>query len=181
MVFRLQPAAAGQRDDVEGDSTEQQQGQDPPAALAGQAAAQHCRRWRRTRSGAARGARAATEEWPASAGGRDKRGRGGGREAAPWGLAHGRARLHLEATGDSERARPDLPGRPGSGYTRLPAAFPQPGAGGLRRPGRSGDSANVSPLAGGPFPCTVGKACHTCCQVVLQLSPTPPCLSIHAL
>lgn len=41
MVARLQPAAAGQRDDVEGDGTEQQQGQDPPAALAGQAAAQH--------------------------------------------------------------------------------------------------------------------------------------------
>lgn len=38
---RLQPATAGQRDDVEGDGAEQQQGQDPPAALAGQAAAQH--------------------------------------------------------------------------------------------------------------------------------------------
>ena len=38
---RLHPAAAGQSDDVEGDGAEQEQGQDPPAALAGQAAAQH--------------------------------------------------------------------------------------------------------------------------------------------
>lgn len=41
MGARLQPAAAGERDDVEGDGAEQEQGQDPPAALAGQAAAQH--------------------------------------------------------------------------------------------------------------------------------------------
>lgn len=41
VVAGLQPAAAGQRDDVEGDGAEQEQGQDPPAALAGQAAAQH--------------------------------------------------------------------------------------------------------------------------------------------
>lgn len=37
----LQPAAAGQRDDVEDDGAEQQERQDPAAALAGQAAAQH--------------------------------------------------------------------------------------------------------------------------------------------
>lgn len=37
----LHPAPAGQSDDVEGDGAEQEQGQDPPAALAGQATAQH--------------------------------------------------------------------------------------------------------------------------------------------
>lgn len=52
MVARLQPASAGQRYDVEGDGAEQEQGQDPPAAFAGQAAAQHRGRSRR---GAERG------------------------------------------------------------------------------------------------------------------------------
>lgn len=55
VVARLQPAAAGQRDDVKGDGAEQEQGQDPPAALAGQAAAQHLDGGARRRG--ARGAR----------------------------------------------------------------------------------------------------------------------------
>lgn len=55
MVAGLQPAAAGQRDDVKGDGAEQEQGQDPPAALAGQAAAQHLDGGARRRG--ARGAR----------------------------------------------------------------------------------------------------------------------------
>lgn len=86
VVAGLQPAAAGQRDDVEGDGAEQQQRQDPAAALAGQAAAQHLDGGRRA-AGGRRTARARRRgEWPASAGRRTKgrRRRGGaGRTWAP--------------------------------------------------------------------------------------------------
>lgn len=81
MVARLQPAAAGQRDDVEGNGAEQEHGQDPPAALAGQAAAQHL-----DGGGAdersARGSDAGGK-WRASAGSgtKGKRPRGGGSRA----------------------------------------------------------------------------------------------------
>lgn len=82
MVARLQPAAAGQRDDVEGDGAEQEQGQDPPAALAGQAAAQHVDGGR---GGEQRAGSVAGGECPASPGGatKEKWRRGRGARAPP--------------------------------------------------------------------------------------------------
>lgn len=108
VVARLQPAAAGQRDDVEGDGAEQQQGQDPPAALAGQAAAQHL-----DGGGAeersARGSDAAETGPPARAARQKGRGR---REAAPGRTRLGAPGPHLDS-GDSRRAAPTCPAGPG--------------------------------------------------------------------
>lgn len=125
VVARLQPAAAGQRDDVEGDGAEQEQGQNPPAALAGQAAAQHV-----DGGGAeqriARGPNAGGE-WPASAG-RATKGRRRARGRGAW--------PHLDS-GDSERAAPTCPAQPGQGGRgeRRGRAQVTPGEDGLPRPG----------------------------------------------
>lgn len=120
MGARLQPAAAGQCDDVEGDGAEQQQGQNPPAALAGQAAAQHVvgggaerrnegHRWRRRRvAPRARTPRLKEEAAPA----KTRPGASGG------GAAHG---PHLDS-GDSERAAPTCQ------VTRAAELRPAPGS-----------------------------------------------------
>lgn len=128
---RLQPAAAGERDDVEGDGAEQEQGQDPPAALAGQAAAQHL-------DGGGAGEKDARGSDAAESGRRARaarqKGRGGG-GAAP--------RPHLDS-GDSERAAPTCPAGLGRGprgrggaelrLHRVWVSFPAPGGPGGARP-----------------------------------------------
>lgn len=121
---RLQPAAAGQRDDVEGDGAEQQQGQDPPAALAGQAAAQHLdgggAEERSARGSVAGG------EWPASAGSatKGKRPRGGGSRRTRLGAPG----PHLDS-GDSRRAAPTCPAGRGARGERRGRARVTPGVG----------------------------------------------------
>lgn len=167
VVARLQPAATGQRDDVEGDGAEQQQGQDPPAALAGQAAAQHL-----DGGGAeersARGSDA-VENGPRARAARQK-GRGRG-EAAPGRTRLGAPGPHLES-GDSRRAAPTCPARPGArgerrGRARVTRGVgePNPPAPGLEP---LGPGARPGKGAGGP-----GARGPRCSHARLLASPLP--------
>lgn len=125
MGVRLQPAAACQRDDIEGDGAEQQQRQDPPAALAGQAAAQHVVGGG-GRGAEERGAGAAAESGPASPDTATK-GRGGSPRRRGPGLA--------------ARARR-------SGHTLIPVTQSAP-PGPARSPGQQSPGSPRAPSQGG--------------------------------